>query len=143
MTGLDRALVRRKLGTIARNLDDLQGLGRLTLDDYRRDRIRQKAVERLLQEIVEAAVDANQHLLATTGHGVAADYYQSFVEMGHRSVIPADLAKVLAPAAGLRNRLVHEYDEIDDKIVLEAVTSAARDFPRYVDAVERYLAADE
>lgn len=50
-----------------------------------------------------------------------------------------DLAERLAPAAGLRNRLVHQYDEIDDAIVLRAVADARRHFGAYLSAVEDYL----
>jgi uncharacterized protein YutE (UPF0331/DUF86 family) len=42
----------------------------------------------------------------------------------------------------LRHRLVHEYDEIDDAIVLAAVRSARSLYPAYLEAVERYLRAD-
>ena len=53
------------------------------------------------------------------------------------------LAERLAPAAGLRNRLVHEYDAVNDAIVLEAVRQARRDFTAYVVAIEQYLTARE
>ena len=49
------------------------------------------------------------------------------------------LAEQLAPSAGLRNRLVHEYDEIDDAVVLRAVGEARRLFREYVAAIERYV----
>jgi uncharacterized protein YutE (UPF0331/DUF86 family) len=45
----------------------------------------------------------------------------------------------LAPAAGLRNRIVQEYDDLDDGIVLAAVSEARREFPTFIAAVERYL----
>ncbi len=45
----------------------------------------------------------------------------------------------MAPSAGLRNRLVHEYDAIVDAIVLDAVRKAQSLFPQYVAAIERYL----
>jgi len=35
---------------------------------------------------------------------------------------------------------VHEYDVIDDAIVLDAVRRARREFARYVAAVEHYVA---
>jgi len=54
-------------------------------------------------------------------------------------VIPAELAQRLAPAAGLRNRLVHEYDAIDDALVLRAVADVRREFGAYVGAVEGFL----
>ena len=42
--------------------------------------------------------------------------------------------------AGLRNRLVHEYDQIDDAIILAAIPKARRLFAAYVAAVEQHLA---
>jgi len=141
VTELDRALVRRKLATIVENLADLAPFRSVTVDAYRKDRLRRKAVERLLQELVEAAVDANLHVLRARGRTPASDYYSSFIAMGEAGVLDRDLAERLAPAAGLRNRLVHEYDEIDDAIVLQAVTTALTDFRDYVAAVERFVTA--
>jgi uncharacterized protein YutE (UPF0331/DUF86 family) len=139
VTDLDRALVRRKLATIVQNLADLAPLAELSLIAYRADRLRRKAVERLLQELIEAAVDANVHVLRALGGPVPGDYYTSFIEAGRRGVIQPALAERLAPSAGLRNRLVHEYDEIDDAIVLAALTQAQRDFSAFVQAMEQFL----
>ena len=139
MTEVDRALVRRKLAAMSRNLGDLAPVEGLSLAEYVTDRLRRKAVERLLQEVVDTAVDVNLHLLRTLQVQLPGDYYTSFLEVGRQNIIAADLAKTLAPAAGLRNRLVHEYDEIDDSLVLRAVGDARRDFGTYIAAVERYL----
>ena len=140
MTEIDAGLVRRKLATIVRTLDDLATVEALSLEEYRRDRLRQKGAERLLQETVEAAVDVNLHLLRAGGHAAATDYYTSFTEAGRHELIPSSLANELAPAAGLRNRLVHEYDQIDDAIILAAIPKARRLFAAYVAAVEQHLA---
>lgn len=139
MTEVDAALVRRKLTVISRNLDDLAEVDGLELQNYREDRFRRKGTERLLQETVEAAVDANLHILRAAGAGTPPDYFQSFVDVGREGVIPPDLAESLAPSAGLRNRLVHEYEEIDDQIVLDAVTEAREGFGDYVARVEAWL----
>ena len=139
MTELDRALVQRKLATIVRNLRDLAAMEGLTLEEYRRDRLRQKGVERLLQEAIEAAVDVNLHLVRARGAATPPDYYESFLAAGRAGLIPVDLAHQLAPAAGLRNRLVHEYDAIDDAIVLAAIRDARHQFAAFVAAIERHL----
>ncbi len=141
MTEFDAALARRKLATIRRNLDDLAVVRDLTVAEYRADRFRQKGTERLLQETVEAAVDVNMHVLRALGES-PTDYFTSFVQLGRQGVIGEDLADLLAPAAGLRNRLVHEYEDLDDAIVLEAVGDAIDQFSWYVEQVERYLEAD-
>jgi len=142
VTELDAGLVRRKLAVIVRNLADLARVEGLSLAEYRRDRFRQKGVERLLQETVEAAVDVNLHLVRLRGAAVPTDYFTSFTELGRQGVIPAALAEQLAPSAGLRNRLVHQYDEIDDAVVLRAVGEARRLFTAYVEAVERLVTAE-
>ena len=142
MTEVDADLVRRKIATISRNLDALGAVDGIDLDAYRSDLYRKKGTERLLQETVEAAVDTNLHLVRTTGAATPTDYYESFIALGQAGVIPRDLAERLAPAAGLRNRLVHEYDDIDDEIVLKAVSEARESLREYVAVVERYVTKD-
>lgn len=77
MTELDAQLARRKLATITRSLDLLAAIEGLPLAEYRADPFRQKGVERLLQEVVEAAVDTNLHLLRAAGAPTPGDYYQA------------------------------------------------------------------
>lgn len=139
MTSVEADLVRRKLGTIVTNLEDLATIEGLSLAEYREDRFRLKGTERLLQEIVESASDVNLHVLASLEEPVPKDYYEGFVDMGRRGPLPLELAESLAPCAGLRNRIVHEYDDIDDAIVLDAVADARELFPRYVAVMERFL----
>jgi uncharacterized protein YutE (UPF0331/DUF86 family) len=141
MSPLGADVVRRKLAVIARNLLDLAAIEPLSVEEYRADRFRLKGTERLLQELIEAAVDANLHLLRAAGEPTPPDYFQSFIALGRLGVIPLPLAERLAPAAGLRNRLVHEYEEIDDRIVLAAIGEARREFAAYVAAVEQYLSS--
>lgn len=141
MSPLDRALVRRKLATIVRNLGDLAAVTDLPLAEYRRDRFRQKGTERLLQEPLGAAIDANLHLLRTAGAPAPDDAFGSFVALGRAGVLDPALADRLAPAAGMRNRLVHEYDALDDALVLAAVRRARVDLAAYVAAVEARLSA--
>jgi uncharacterized protein YutE (UPF0331/DUF86 family) len=139
VTEVDAALVRRKLARITRNLEDLATVQSLDLAHYIEDRFRHKGTERLLQETVESAVDVNLHLLKAAGLPPSQDYFRSFVEVGRHGVIPLTLAERLAPSTGLRNRLVHEYDTIDDRRVLGAVGDAVRDFGEYVAAVDGWL----
>lgn len=139
MTRVDADLLRRKLSRIKRNLEDLKQVSGLSLSEYRSDRYRKKGAEKLLQELIEAAVDANLHLLRAADADSPSDYFESFMALGRLGVIGEDLAERLAPSAGLRNRLVHEYEEIDDELVLEAIRRAERDFVAYVAAVEAHI----
>ena len=58
-------------------------------------------------------------------------YYETFLQLGTLRVLPEDLAQGLAPSAGLRNRLVHEYDDVDDAIVYASVNEATKLYTDY------------
>ncbi|MBI3014943.1 MAG: DUF86 domain-containing protein [Candidatus Tectomicrobia bacterium] len=139
MSPIEAEVIRRKLGIITENLRALKPIGTLSSKEYRRDLFRRKGTERLLQELIEAAIDINTHLATAQGQSPPDDYYESFLKMGDLGVLSSELANGLAPSAGLRNRLVHEYDVLDDKLILAAVKTAQDLYARYVKAVEDFL----
>jgi len=90
------------------NLKALEPIENMTKKEYIEDLYKRKATERLLQELIEAAIDINTYVIVQKGNKVPDDYYESFIKAGELKIISADLAEKLAPSAGLRNRLVHE-----------------------------------
>lgn len=140
MSPADAAIIRRKLSRTATALDGLRPLARLSLDEYRARFYERKAAERLLQEAIEAALDINAHVIAELGSEVPEEYYGGFLRMADLGILPLQLARSLAPSAGLRNRLVHEYEALDDARVLGAIGTLLDPSPRYAQAVEAYLA---
>ena len=139
MSPVDAAVIRRKLGHIAECLEALRPLARLTLSEYRARLYERKAAERLLQEAIEAALDINAHLIAELAADVPDEYYTGFLKLGALGVVSHDLSNALAPSAGLRNRLVHEYTGLDDAKVLASISVIIDLYPRYVQAIEAYL----
>lgn len=142
MSPADRDVVRRKLDRIVKCLQRIRDARDKTLDDYLMDADLQFIMERQLELAIGAAVDLNVHILAQAGFGTPADAYTSFLELArHTSAISGKLARQLAPATGIRNRLVHEYEEIDHRVVFESLHEALDTFPQYVEAIEKYLQA--
>lgn len=139
MSPIEKEIIRRKLLVIAENLKALEPITNMTREGYVGDVYKRKATERLLQELIEAAIDINSHLIVQTGHATPDDYYESFIKAGELSIISADLAEKLAPSAGLRNRLVHEYDLLDHSLVLEAVKMAEELYPKYIKEIETFI----
>ena len=141
MTQLDVSVVRRKLALIQQALLALETVRALTLEQYQSDLFRKKAIERFLQEAIEAAIDCSSHLVVRAGKPAPADLYSSFLALADLGVIDRALATALAPSAGLRNRLVHEYDTLDDTKVHAAVGTACDQLGQFIAAVEKYVAA--
>jgi uncharacterized protein YutE (UPF0331/DUF86 family) len=136
---VDAAIIRRKLAHIAASLDGLRPISGFSLEEYRARFYERKAAERLLQEAIEAALDINAHLIAELGGEIPEDYYGGFLKMSELGLFAPELARSLAPSAGLRNRLVHEYETIEDATVLGSIGTLLELYPRYVQAVEAFL----
>jgi uncharacterized protein YutE (UPF0331/DUF86 family) len=139
MSPVDIEIIQRKLSVILENLKALEPIRGIERDEYTRDLYKRKATERLLQELIEAAIDINIHMIVESGHPAPEDYYQSFIRAGEIRIIPSELAEKLAPSAGLRNRLVHEYDGIEHSMILKAVAMALDLYPRYAKEVSKAL----
>jgi len=143
VTPIEKDIALRKAQVIREGLEILGKLATMDLEKYRRDTVKRKAAERVLQQTIEAALDINAHILAGIGAGAPDDYYQSFIQMGENDVLDPELAKELAPAAGLRNRLVHQYDDLDDDLVFQSIGKALRLFPRYLQALVAFIESRE
>ena len=139
MSPVERSLIERKLGQIVERLPHVERYVSEGFDPYAAGFERRKAAEKILQEIIEAAIDINTHVLLALAATAPRDYHQSFTEMGSRGYLPLPLAERLAPAAGLRNRLVHQYAATDDRKVFEALALAVELFPVYVAHVRDLL----
>ncbi len=139
MSPLDIEIIQRKLAVILENLKALEAIQEMKKEEYFRDIYRRKATERLLQELIEAAIDINTYMIVETGHAAPDDYYHSFILAGEIGIIPPELAEKLAPSAGLRNRLVHEYNGLDHETILKAVGTSLNLYPQYVKAISDAL----
>lgn len=134
----DIDLINRKLRKLASYLEELKPIGEKSFDEYKKDYFVKRTTERCIQLIVECATDINAQILVGVGTP-PADYYESFIKVGEIGVIPEDFAAKLAPSAGLRNRLVHEYEEIKNKIVYISINETVSQFTKYMEYVTAYL----
>lgn len=135
---IDRELVDRKIVLIAPDLAEIQAIVARGLAAFLANRMEQVVVERYLERIIGRMIDVNYHVLTETGQPPPRDYYQSFIELGGR-VVPPEFAARIASAAGLRNRIAHEYDDLDPSRLFEGMAAAARDIPVWLRHVLAYL----
>jgi uncharacterized protein YutE (UPF0331/DUF86 family) len=124
-----RDVLVRKLARLKGFLDDRRPHRGRRADDLEEDPY---VVERLLELVVQVSVDILNHELAERGV-LPESYRDSFLEAGKRGLIPTVLAGDLALSAGLRNVLVHAYEEIDYEIVAASIDRALDDLTRFVD----------
>lgn len=139
MTKVEKEIIIRKLNTIIENIEHLKPFKKLKLEEYQSSFYHKKAVERLLQETIEASIDINSHILARMAKAIPDDYYGTYIKLAEMKILPYKFAREIAPAAGLRNRLVHEYDTLEDDKILESIKFTLRLFPRYVEYINNLI----
>jgi uncharacterized protein YutE (UPF0331/DUF86 family) len=136
---IDRELVTRKMVLIAADLKAIEPLAQRPLDAYVANPTDEVLVERYLERIIGRMIDINYHLITEAGQPPPRDYFASFTQLAPLGVLPPAFARQIAASAGLRNRLVHEYDEVDPERVYDGMQAAVRDVPDYLQHVARYL----
>ena len=136
---LDKLLVRRKSALILEDMKDVERLAPLARSAFLADRAQQLMAERLLERVIGRMIDINYHIVTEREGAPPRDFYQSFTKLADLGVLSRELADALAPAAGLRNRLAHEYNEIDQGKIYEALGEALSNVPRFLEAVEAAL----
>ena len=135
---IDAELVTRKLLLIARDIEALRPIASKDLATYLltpRDEI---VVEQYLERVIGRMIDINFHFITETGHPPPADYYRSFTALADLNILDRAFAVRIAGCAGLRNRIVHEYNDLDSTKIHEALQAAMHDIPVYLTNVRDY-----
>lgn len=136
---IDRLLITRKMSLILEDLAAMTQLSQLSREQYLKDPINETLAERYLERSIGRMIDVNFHLVIESGHAPPKDYHESFILLGTLGLMTVDVAKDMARAAGLRNRIVHEYDDIDPERVYEALPIAVRQIPIYLGHIQRFV----
>ena len=136
---VDRDLVVRKLALV---LDDLRAATPIAdkpRDEFLASRVDELVTERYLERMIGRMIDINYHLITDAGHAPPRDYYDSFTRLARLGILSPAFASQIAMCAGLRNRLVHEYDEVDPRRVHEGLVTTVRDIPEYLRRIHDYV----
>jgi uncharacterized protein YutE (UPF0331/DUF86 family) len=139
---LDQDLIKRKSALIQEELLHLTEFESLTLEETARDYRTQAIVERLLERIITRAIDINQHIIAERGTHLPfpRKYRETFLRLADLDVYSKKFGEQIAPSAGFRNALVHDYNNIDKEILRKSIGEAIREFNLYTTYVLDFVA---
>lgn len=132
-------VIKEKLAKLVQFLKELEKVKPSSFEDYNSTPAIKRSCERLLQLIVETAADINSSVIVALKDFPPKDYYDTFIKAGDVGLISSKLAKKLAPWAGLRNRLVHEYAQIKDRLVFKKIEPSIESFTEYIRQVEKFI----
>lgn len=124
--------------TLREYLTHLQNLGSLDETDVLSDPYKLGAARYYLQVSFECCLDIANHVIASERLRSPSSYRETFKILHEAGAIPDDFLPTLQSMASMRNRLVHLYSEIDDRIVFAALQTAPADCERFVQLILTY-----
>lgn len=131
---VDEARVRTKLALLRSYRDELRALEG---PDATEERV--FARRYLVQAGIQLCIDLANHVIASSGWATAVDFRDAFERLEEHGVLDAQLARRLREMVGMRNRLVHLYDEVDDGLIARAAAEDLGDWSAFAQAVAGLL----
>jgi len=98
------------------SVEDLDSL-HLILQQRAWTRVERKGAERLLQTLVEACIGVAKHWLKQQNKVLPADAYSVFEKLMELQLISIDDASEWQRIIGMRNAIVHDYLNLDEKVI--------------------------
>jgi uncharacterized protein YutE (UPF0331/DUF86 family) len=126
----------RNLGS---SLDQLRKIAQMDQKRFLGDALASGAAKYYLQTAIEACIDIGNHIISSEGYRAPRDYRDVFTVLEENGLVTGVQATKLRQMAGLRNRLVHLYWEIDDELVFQYLQTNLNDFDEYNQAVLKFM----
>ena len=139
MLRLNKDVIFLKMKNLAQYLGELEPLVSVGIVEYQKDYVKRHAVEKLVELVVEIASDINRDIIEAEQSEPATSYLSTFTQLGELKILSKELSDRLASTTGLRNRLVHHYEDIEHKIVYHSAGKMLKDYRVYFQLIEKYL----
>lgn len=136
-------VIKEKLLNITNYLNELIVLESISFSEFKNDFIKRHSIERIIELIVECAVDINSILISEKLNEMPKDYYVTFIQLSKLKIYSLNFAKKIAASVGLRNRLVHEYEKVDFVIVYSWIKKILKLYKPYVIYINNFLKNNE
>jgi uncharacterized protein YutE (UPF0331/DUF86 family) len=105
--------IEKRLDELNERLARLKPLQSKNRGDFDTDPYLRDIVERNLEVAAQCVIDICHRIIAIQNARKPVDYYEAILLMSELNVLPPEFARQLAPLAGFRNILVHEYLGVD------------------------------
>jgi len=138
-------LLRGKLQNLLGYLDELESELPARVEDYLdAGRLLHGFVERKCQVAIESAIDANGLLLSIMRQAIPSTARETFEAVRKLGTIEEEVRRHFSDTfVGFRNRLVHDYERIDNRIVYYTARQLIIYGRRFITDLTTYLARQQ
>jgi len=107
--------------------------------EFAEDFLRQDAIAINLQRACEQCIDLANHIIKVQKLGLPKETRESFELLSKAGIIPAEMAAKLKGMIGFSNTLVHEYQRLDIRLMVDVIENHLDDLVDYTNLVLKEL----
>ena len=134
-------LIYQKLANAKEYLSQLKELHPHSVDGYISNLKNKRAIERQIQLVVEAVIDAGEIIVIDLSARPPRTRKEVITKLRELKVITPGLATKIIPLVSLRNRIVHEYDVVKDDLVYLSIKKVVDGVNDLTNNLTAYLSA--
>jgi uncharacterized protein YutE (UPF0331/DUF86 family) len=132
-------VIRKRLNKLDGYLSVLHGLQKYDFDEFIHNPEHYGSAERFLQLAIETVTDLGNHVIADLALGVVNSYSDIPSILAEQGYLATDLKEKWIRMVGFRNILVHDYLDIDRRIVYEVLQHGLEDLEALRQVFARFL----
>ena len=129
---------RDKLNLILERTADIEDWTSIEISDFISDKKTRLAVYKAFQELLEAALDIVA-MSCRDSRIISKDDYANVEALYQKNILDERLKNALIESNGLRNRLVHRYNTLDDRTAFESILELLPDFKYFTEVMDKWL----
>jgi uncharacterized protein YutE (UPF0331/DUF86 family) len=132
---VDKSLVLRKIERIDAYLKQVRQKRDPGFEVFRKDIDLQSIVLFNLIQSIQASIDIGAHIISDSEWGVPGSQSDIFEILAQNKIITKQVSRLMINMVGFRNRIVHEYEEIDLRIVYDVWQKNSKDVDKFCKSV--------
>ena len=132
---MDKEVLRAKLEALIRCVHRIKDQNISTFEELDMNLDKQEIIILNLQRAVQICVDIGNHILLDYPGSTPSTMSETFINLAKNGIISEQNATDLKHAVGFRNIAVHQYENINTRIVFEIVTKHLDDFKAFAESI--------
>ena len=136
---VDKTLILRKFVSFDEYFKQIEEYSNISINDYANNWKTQRIIDRTLQMMIETCLDVAGHIISDERLRAPESYVDMFNILVENVILNQELLPSLEKMAKFRNIIVHQYEKIDQEIVIGILKMNLQDFKKYRDSIIKYL----
>ena len=136
---MDKEVLQAKLEALIRCVHRIKSQNIPSLEELQSNFDKQDIIILNLQRAVQICVDIGNHILLDYRTQTPSTMSETFNYLAENKIISEENSVQLSHAVGFRNIAVHQYENIDCKIIYAILTSHLDDFKDFATSIQKLI----